>query len=86
MKKKKKKVQKQKEKLKINVNNINDIGKSNNLGNNNISTNYLMNNNNNKEKMDIKKIIYNSLYIFILNQGKKNSNKEEKIIFHFLKR
>ena len=62
--------------LKININNINDIGKNNNLGNNNISTNYLMNNNNNKEKMDIKKIMFSS----------EESNKNETPSFYLFKK
>ena len=43
--------------LNININNINDLGKNNNICNN-ISANYLINNN--KEKMDIKKIMFNT--------------------------
>lgn len=61
--------------LNININNINDIGKNNNICDNNISANYLLNNNN-KEKMDIKKIVF----------GSEENNKNETPSFYLFKK
>ena len=63
--------------LNINMNSINELGKNNNSHFDNITDNYLMNNNNNnKDKMDIKKIIFNS----------EESNKNETPSFYLLKK
>ena len=60
--------------LNININNINDMGKNNNICDNNISVNYLINNN--KEKMDIKKIMFSS----------EENNKSETPSFYLFKK
>ena len=61
--------------LNIKMNSINDIGKNNKSCFNNVTENYLMNNNN-KDKIDIKKIIFNS----------EDSNKNETPSFYLLKK
>ena len=62
--------------LNINMNNINELGKNTNTCFNSITNNYLMKNNNNKDKIDIKKIIFNS----------EESNKNETPSFYLIKK